>query len=347
MLWLLSTRHWQILIDLLPRMLAHGQPFSAPSFSVPQPTFAIINVNKIVGGSSAHITSISPFIPSSKPSPERKDEEEKETLYHTKGEQEDMTVILTTLYLITLITPEAQVIELTAQPITEASRSSQITPRVAKGKGIAAKDDPSPPKLVKDSREVRIDLDGQIKGTKDILKHQDAHLKVLTRARSEKLKQKAKLRKKRFDQNKYERLKKIPSELKLNLALPFLEQDPSLPNHERKTMELEPKTYIVGLHYNRKLPKGIPFVKNLVIEEHEHGHFFIDAFGEPAFQRINDTHKVESETLLGYKVMASNIKTITNQRFNVFMSKMIDERPDKEKIMTKRVNLENLGYTDV
>ncbi|GJV18043.1 hypothetical protein Tco_1363366 [Tanacetum coccineum] len=36
-----------------------------------------------------------------------------------------------------------------------------------------------------------------IKGNKDFIKHQDAHLKVLTRAQSEKLKQKAEVRKKR------------------------------------------------------------------------------------------------------------------------------------------------------
>ncbi|GJU12313.1 hypothetical protein Tco_1134709, partial [Tanacetum coccineum] len=37
-------------------------------------------------------------------------------------------------------------------------------------------------------------------GSKDFLKHQDEHLKVLTRAHSEKLKQKVELRKKMFDQ---------------------------------------------------------------------------------------------------------------------------------------------------
>ncbi|GJV18044.1 hypothetical protein Tco_1363367 [Tanacetum coccineum] len=88
-------------------------------------------------------------------------------------------------------------------------------------------------------------------------------------------------------------------------------------------MELEPETYIVGLHCNIKLPKEVPFVNNLVIEEPEHGLFFIDSFREPAFQRINDIHKVETETLLGYKVIASNVKTIANQRFSMMMSKML------------------------
>ncbi|GKA14558.1 putative reverse transcriptase domain-containing protein [Tanacetum coccineum] len=55
------------------------------------------------------------------------------------------------------------------------------------------------------------------------------------------------------------------------------------PNKKRKAMELEPEAYIAGLHCNKKLHEGVPFKKNLVIEELEHGFFFIDAFGELAF----------------------------------------------------------------
>ncbi|GJV64883.1 hypothetical protein Tco_1475711 [Tanacetum coccineum] len=83
-----------------------------------------------------------------------------------------------------------------------------------------------------------------------------------------------------------------------------------------------------------------------MIEEPEHRLFFIDAFGEPTFQRMNDIHKMEIETLLGYKMMASNVKTAANQVFSVVMSKMIDDRPDKDKIMNMKVKLESLGYTD-
>nr|GEX19761.1 hypothetical protein [Tanacetum cinerariifolium] len=68
---------------------------------------------------------------------------------------------------------------------------------------------------------------------------------------------------------------------------------------------------------------------------------------KPMELRINDIHKVVTETMLGYKVMDFNVKSIVNQRFNVLMSKMIDKRPGNEKIMTKRVKLENLGYTNV
>ncbi|GKE93216.1 hypothetical protein Tco_1574311 [Tanacetum coccineum] len=147
--------------------------------------------------------------------------------------------------------------------------------------------------------------------------------------------------------NRYKRPKEIPIEFGLDLSLPLPEQDPPLLNKKRKIIELELKTYIAGLHYNRKLLEGVEFMKNLVIEEPEHRRFFIDAFGEPTFQRMSNIHKVETETLLGYKVMASNVKTTANKRLTVLMRKMMYEGPDKDKILTKRVKLENLGYTDV
>nr|GEZ67028.1 protein kinase superfamily protein [Tanacetum cinerariifolium] len=130
---------------------------------------------------------------------------------------------------------------------------------------------------------------------------------------------------------KYERLKRIPKTLEINRSLPLAEQDPSLPSNEkRKAIELEPETYIAGLHCNRKLPKWFKLENNRVIEETEHGLFFIDVFGDNSFQRVYDIHKVEIETLLGYKMMTLNIKSTENQRFIVPMKKMIDECPDKE-----------------
>ncbi|GJZ58571.1 hypothetical protein Tco_0614065 [Tanacetum coccineum] len=83
-----------------------------------------------------------------------------------------------------------------------------------------------------------------------------------------------------FLSNKYERLKKISKELRLDESLPLREQDPSLLMRKRKEMELKPENYIVGLHYRKELPEGVKFVNNMVIEQPEHGLFFIDAFGE-------------------------------------------------------------------
>ncbi|GJZ40225.1 hypothetical protein Tco_0586788 [Tanacetum coccineum] len=66
------------------------------------------------------------------------------------------------------------------------------------------------------------------------------------------------------------------------------------------------------LECNRSLPENVPFVNNMVIEEPEYRMFFINVFDVEAFQRMNDMHKVDIETLLSYLVIASNITTPEN-----------------------------------
>ncbi|GJZ04356.1 hypothetical protein Tco_0537631 [Tanacetum coccineum] len=56
---------------------------------------------------------------------------------------------------------------------------------------------------------------------------------------------------------------------------------------KRKAQELEPEVRILGLKCNRSLPEGVHSVNNMVIEHSEQGIFFIDVFGNEAFQRIN------------------------------------------------------------
>ncbi|GKE94587.1 hypothetical protein Tco_1579442, partial [Tanacetum coccineum] len=100
---------------------------------------------------------------------------------------------------------------------------------------------------------------------------------------------------------KYDRLKEIPSKHGINPSLPAPERVPSLSSDKkRKAQELEPEVRIPGLKCNRSLPKGVPFVNNKVIEYPEHVFFFINVFGDQAFQRINDIHKVDVESLLSY-----------------------------------------------
>ncbi|GJS47681.1 hypothetical protein Tco_0597802 [Tanacetum coccineum] len=93
-------------------------------------------------------------------------------------------------------------------------------------------------------------------------------------------------------------------------------------------MELEPETYIAGLHYNKVLPEEVKFRENRMIEEPDFGLMFIDEFGDHAFQ-IVDIHKVKPTTLFGYKMMALFDKCPANQRFVELINKMIQERPDK------------------
>ncbi|GKD65752.1 hypothetical protein Tco_1307860 [Tanacetum coccineum] len=120
---------------------------------------------------------------------------------------------------------------------------------------------------------------------------------------------------------RYERLKKIPKELGIQSALPapIREQAPSQSSgRKRKHMELEPEIKVPGLECNRSLPK--------------------------AFQRWNDIHKVGVDSLVSYLVMASMIKTLENARFSLKLKKLIAEHPDQEKLQSKKVKLEAVGY---
>nr|GEZ08416.1 hypothetical protein [Tanacetum cinerariifolium] len=51
---------------------------------------------------------------------------------------------------------------------------------------------------------------------------------------------------------------------------------------KRKHMELEPEVKVPGSKSNMSLPKGVPFAKNMVIEEPEYEIFFTDVFGDLA-----------------------------------------------------------------
>ncbi|GJV50627.1 hypothetical protein Tco_1446368 [Tanacetum coccineum] len=85
---------------------------------------------------------------------------------------------------------------------------------------------------------------------------------------------------------RYERLKKILEELRIQYALPapVPEQASSQTSgRKRKHMELEPKVKVLRLECTRSLPKGVPFVNHMVIEEPKYGIFFIDVFGDRAF----------------------------------------------------------------
>nr|GEU49438.1 AT-hook motif nuclear-localized protein 1-like [Tanacetum cinerariifolium] len=115
-------------------------------------------------------------------------------------------------------------------------------------------------------------------------------------------------------QKKYKRLRVIPREIRISPSLLAPKQVPSLSRGiKRKAQELEPKVHISGLECNRILPEGMQFVNNQVIKHPENEIFFIDVFGEEAFQRTSNIYKVDVDTLMRYMAMASNINTPTNQ----------------------------------
>ncbi|GKE44539.1 hypothetical protein Tco_1471823, partial [Tanacetum coccineum] len=129
---------------------------------------------------------------------------------------------------------------------------------------------------------------------------------------------------------RYERLKKIPEELGIQYALraPVPEQTSSQTSgRKRKHMELEPEVKVPGLECNRSLPEGVPFANHMVIKEPEYEIFFIDVFGDQAFLRWDDIHKVGIDSLISYLVMASMVKTEENARFSLKLRKLIADHP--------------------
>nr|GEX12434.1 hypothetical protein [Tanacetum cinerariifolium] len=80
------------------------------------------------------------------------------------------------------------------------------------------------------------------------------------------------------------------------------------------------------------------------IPEPEYGIFFRDEFGDQAFQRWSNIDKVGMEALMSYLVAASMVKSPENARFSMKLRKLIVEHPDQEKLKSKKVTLEALGY---
>ncbi|GJZ11468.1 hypothetical protein Tco_0546227 [Tanacetum coccineum] len=139
----------------------------------------------------------------------------------------------------------------------------------------------------------------------------------------------------------------LTEKLKIQSALPSPapEQVSSqLLGRKRTIIELEPEIHILALECNMSLPEGVPFVNNMVIKEPEYGMFFIDVFGDEAFQRWSDINKVGVETLITYLVMASNITIPKNIRFCQKLRELIVKHPDQEKLKSNRVKLEDVGY---
>ncbi|GJW45175.1 hypothetical protein Tco_0073974, partial [Tanacetum coccineum] len=146
---------------------------------------------------------------------------------------------------------------------------------------------------------------------------------------------------------KYERIRKISEELRIKSALPALAPEQALSKSSRKKrkhMKLEPEVKIPRLECNRAIPKNVLFVNNMVIEEPEYEIFFTDEFGDQAFQRWSDINKVGMEALVSYLVDASMDKSPENARFNLKLKTLVVEHPDQEKLKSKKVKLEAIGY---
>ncbi|GKC86260.1 hypothetical protein Tco_1141977, partial [Tanacetum coccineum] len=79
-------------------------------------------------------------------------------------------------------------------------------------------------------------------------------------------------------------------------------------------------------------------------EEPEYGIFFTDEFGDQSFQRWSNIDKVGMEALVSYLLAASMVQSHENARFSIKLKKLIAEHLDQEKLESKKVKLEALGY---
>ncbi|GJY93613.1 retrovirus-related pol polyprotein from transposon TNT 1-94 [Tanacetum coccineum] len=69
----------------------------------------------------------------------------------------------------------------------------------------------------------------------------------------------------------------------------------------------------------------------------------LDELG-PIIENKKNKIIVGIDALLTYLVMASNITTLKNTRFYLKLRKLIEEHLDQEKLQSKKVKLESLGY---
>nr|GEU75360.1 retrovirus-related Pol polyprotein from transposon TNT 1-94 [Tanacetum cinerariifolium] len=221
-----------------------------------------------------------------------------------------------------------KIVYFTEQEIQEYWDKEEKMKKAAEETKLLAMSRPEVIKIVhEEAKKLRIDPKEAIstKHGETFKKAQDAEHDVLKREHSKKVqsgKEKNSVVKDLMISlsRRYERLKKIPEELGIQSALPaaILEQVSSQTSgRKRKHIELKPEIKVHGLECNRSLPEGVPFVSNMVIEEPGYGIFLTNVFGDQAFQRWDDIHKLR---------------------------KLIADYPDKEKLKSKKVKLEALGY---
>ena len=137
---------------------------------------------------------------------------------------------------------------------------------------------------------------------------------------------------------------KVEKTLGIEPTNPLTLQDPSKPSQvqkiRKKTTEFKPETFIAGLHCNRALPERVKFRDVKVIEQPEHGIFFIDAFNQRAFQRVSDVEIVDTSTLIVYKIKAALNKTPESDTLCAILDTMIQQGDDKDLFLSKKTKPE-------
>ncbi|GJT34479.1 hypothetical protein Tco_0924898 [Tanacetum coccineum] len=145
-----------------------GQPSSAPLGGV-TPTLALTDIQAHVEGENANTTAI------------------EEPPSHTEGETEEPKLAIPISSI-----PSAAILPTQAQPITSIiihPESSQATPKIDKGKGIATESDDDPSKkLVKASSIVRPDPDEPVRDKEEQIKKAEEEPRLLAMTKPEVIK---------------------------------------------------------------------------------------------------------------------------------------------------------------
>nr|GEV64702.1 hypothetical protein [Tanacetum cinerariifolium] len=159
------------------------------------------------------------------------------------------------------------------------------------------------------------------------MKAQDAEHEVLKRQHTKKVRKSLELRKHKYDSYMWT----VRSRLKPE---PITD------------IKIHPKTKLVVVTVYRGTNE-----RNFDV----HKHFLFGAFGISELDElreiipkkkntVSDIDKVEMEALVSYLVAASMVKSPKNARFSMKPRKLIAEHPDQEKLKSKKVKLEALGY---
>ncbi|GKB82076.1 hypothetical protein Tco_0948971 [Tanacetum coccineum] len=318
-----------------------NQPSLAPASSV-TPTLSLTNIPANVEGENATNTATEEPPPHIERETKDMDNENKEE----KAEEPKVAVPLSSIHPIKV--PPTK-----AQPITTIIthlESSQAAPRPDEGKGIATytdedsskilvptsnivRPDPDETKAAGEARLIdmskpevikvvqkeaeKIGLDPKkitsAKVGEKFKKAQDAEHQVLKRELTQRIKRLTKLNKKRTKQYMWTMTNRIKPK-------PITD------------VRIYPNTKHVVLSLYRNNDK-----RNFDV----HNPF---KFTDIRITKWSNIHKVGVDSLVSYLVMASNVKTEENERFSLKLRKLIAEYPDQEKLQSKRVKLEALGY---
>nr|GEV15439.1 hypothetical protein [Tanacetum cinerariifolium] len=214
-------------------------------------------------------------------------------------------------------------------------QSSQATSRIDKGKGIATESVEDPlKKLVPaltiihpdpdEPVRVEIMINGKIVylTEQEIQEYWDKEEKMKQAAKETKLLSMSRLEVIKVIRKEAKKLRINPKEAVSTKAGETFKKAQEVKHEVLKREHSKKVKRLTKLNMRRdeeymSLPEGVPFVNNMVIEEPKYGIFVKDVFGDQAFQRWDDIYKLR---------------------------KLIADHPDQEKLKSRKVKLEALGY---